>query len=253
MTSSRLLRLLAGCAAVLLLGHVAGLVVREVWGVDPELGMVRQFDLNAEGNLAAWFSSFVLTICAGLALLVTVVLRLRGRRMAGRWGAMAAVFLLMAVDETSQLHDMATGPLRNGLGLDFGALYFAWLIPALLLLAAGAVYFTPLFASLSHAVLPRFVFAIVVYLTGAVVFEMIGGSVVEDGRAALSYLAVMTMEESLEITGGLLLVNALLTLLRELRPTLTLTWGGGEPEVTLAGAPLAGPVAERTTLAPTDD
>lgn len=232
MLLSRPVRLLVTCAGVLLAGHLLGLLAREAWGVDPELGLVRQFDLNAEGNLAAWFSSFLLICSAGLCLVVAQVRELRGLSFARRWAAMAAFFLLMAVDETSQLHDMATGPLRHGLGLDFGVLYFAWLIPALAVLGVAACYFAPLVASLSGTIRPQLVLAAVVYLTGAVGFEMIGGSAVAEGRQSLGYLLVMTCEETLEITGGLLFVAALLNQVRELRPDLAVRWTGALPEVT---------------------
>lgn len=217
---------------MLLAGHLLGLLAREAWDVDPQLGLVRQFDLNAEGNLAAWFSSFLLICSAGLCLVVAQVRDLRRLPLARRWAAMGAFFLLMAVDETSQLHDMATGPLRHGLGLDFGVLYFAWLIPALLVLGVAAFFFAPVVTSLSGTIRPQLVLAAFVYLTGAVGFEMIGGSAVAEGRQALGYLLVMTCEETLEIAGGLLFVAALLNQVRELRPDLVVRWTGALPEVT---------------------
>lgn len=232
MLDSRPLRLLVTCAVVLVAGHLVGLALREAWGVDPELGLVRQFDLNAEGNLAAWFSSFLLTCSAGLCLLVAKVRALRELPLAGRWTAMAGLFLLMAVDETSQLHDMATGPLRHGLGLDFGILYFAWLIPALVVIVAAGFAFAPVFASMSSTVRPRMAMAALVYLCGAVAFEMVGGNTVAEGRTSLVYLLTMTMEETLEITGGLLFLRALLEQVRELAPRLVVTWTGRHPEVT---------------------
>ena len=238
MLPSRPVRLLAICAGLLLAGHLLGLVARELWDVDHEHGLVRQFDLNAEGNLAAWFSSFLLICSAALCLVVAQVRDLRGLPLARRWAALAAFFLLMAVDETSQLHDMATGPLRRGLDLDFGMLYFAWLIPALLILGVAGLYFAPLVASLSGTIRPQLVLAAFVYLTGAVGFEMIGGNAVAEGRQALGYLLVMTCEETLEIAGGLLFLAALLNQLRELRPDLVVRWTGALPEVTdLAGRP----------------
>jgi hypothetical protein len=232
-------RILLRCAVVLLVGHLAGLGAREIWGVSPDLGIVRQFDLNAEGNLAAWYSSLLLTCSAALAFVVATVKRLHHERMSGRWFALSAFFLVMAVDETAQLHDMATGPLRHGLGLDFGPLYFAWLIPALLIVAGAAIYFAPLVGSLSTHVRSQLVLACVVYLAGAVACEMIGGSVVEEGRKALSYLAVMTVEETLEILGGLLFVTALLHQVRELRPHLVVRWASETPSVELADQPVS--------------
>lgn len=233
----RVVRILLVCAVVLLAGHLAGLGAREIWGVSPDLGVVRQFDLNAEGNVAAWFSSLLLTGSAGLAFVVAVVQRLRQVGMAGRWFALSAFFLAMAADETAQLHDMATGPLRNGLGLDFGALYFAWLIPALLIVAAAGWYFAPLVRALSANVRAQLVLAVVVYLAGAVGCEMIGGSVVEEGRKSLVYLSVMTVEETLEILGGLLFLTALLHQVRELGVHLVLRWTGDTPSLELETAP----------------
>ncbi|KRC54074.1 MULTISPECIES: hypothetical protein [unclassified Nocardioides] len=231
MLDSRLLRPFVLCALVLLAGHLLGLVAREAYDVNPRIGIVRQFDLNAEGNLAAWFSSFLLLLSAGLCLLVARIRALRDEPLAGRWAAFAAFFLLMAIDETSQLHDLATRPVRNALGLDFGILYFAWLLPALLVVAAAAYWFRPLVAAMSDAVRPRLVIAAIVYLTGAVGFEMLGGEVVADGHYTLRYLLTMTCEESLEIAGGLLFLAALLAQVRELRPELVVRWTGPLPEV----------------------
>ncbi|MFC7505894.1 hypothetical protein [Nocardioides sp. GCM10030258] len=235
-------RILAWCAVVLILGHIAGLVAREGFDVyETKYGLIRQFDLNAEGNLAAWFSSFLLICSAALCLLVAQVRRLRQEAIAGRWAILSAFLLVMAIDETAQLHDMASRPLRNGLGLDFGVLYFAWLIPALLIVGGAAFYFAPVVRNLSDAIRPQLIVAVVVYLAGAVGFEMVGGSVVDEGRQSLTYLAVMTLEESLEILGGFLFLTALLNQVRELRPALVLRWTGELPELTLAEDRAASP------------
>lgn len=231
MFTLRPVRLLAWCGVALIAGHVAGLIGHQVWGLDRELGMVRQFDLNAEGNLAAWFSSFLLLASAGLCFLVSQVHRLRDHPLAARWGMLSAFLLVMAIDETSQLHDMATGPLRNGLGLDFGVLYFAWLIPALVVVGLAAVYFAPVVRHMSATVRPQLLLAAIVYLSGAVGLEMIGGNVVADGRQSLSYLVVLTLEEGLEILGGFLLLTALLNQLRELGPVVVVRWTGAVPQL----------------------
>ena len=72
--------------------------------------------------------------------------------LAGRWVALSALFLFMAIDEAAQLHDMFTGPLRRGLEIDFGVFYFAWLLPAVAFLAVCAWYFAPLIRSLPGAI-----------------------------------------------------------------------------------------------------
>lgn len=238
----RPVRVLAWCAVALVVGHIASLVARHGFDVyATKYGWVRQLDLNAEANLGAWFSSFLLGCSALLCLLVAQVRRLRLEPIAGRWAALSAFLLVMAIDETAQLHDMATRPLRKALGLDFGALYFAWLLPALLVLGAACFYFAPLVRSLSTTIRPQLLVAAIVYLAGAVGLEMVGGSLVSDGHQSLGYLTVITLEESLEILGGFLMLTALLNQLRELKPAIVLRWTGTLPGIGLADERSASP------------
>jgi len=235
MLSLRPVRILVVSACALVAGHVIALVLRQGWDVDENLGLVRQFDLNGEGNLAAWFASFVLANCALAALVIGIVKRLDGERLGARWTAFAAFVLLMAVDETAQLHDMATGPTRRALnvdwGVDFGVLYFAWIVPALLVLAGAVLYFRPLLGSVAAGVRAHLVIAVLVYFGGAVGFEMISGSVAAGGRRTTSYLAVITVEETLELVGALLVLTALLRQLAAMRPQLLVRWTGDAPEL----------------------
>lgn len=242
MFTLRPVRVLAWCAVALIVGHVASLVAREGFDVyATKYGWVRQLDLNAEANLGAWFSSFLLGCSAALALLAAQVRRLRHEPIAGRWVALSAFLLVMAIDETAQLHDMASRPLRNGLGLDFGVLYFAWLIPALLVVGVAGFYFAPLVRNLSTTIRPQLLVATIVYLSGAIGLEMVGGSLVSGGHQSLGYLTVITLEESLEILGGLLLLNVFVNQLRELRPAIVLRWTGTLPELSLADERSASP------------
>ncbi|MHB8898469.1 MAG: hypothetical protein ACYC6Y_06955 [Thermoguttaceae bacterium] len=71
-------------------------------------GRVAAFDLDGEGSLAVWFSSTMLLLAAGSAMLVYTVRRFRrddyyGRYRVWIWGAL--VFLLMSIDETGSLHE----------------------------------------------------------------------------------------------------------------------------------------------------
>ena len=226
MLSLPVMRWLSGLAVLLVVGHVCTFVISDATGIDRSVGMLRQLDLNGEANLAAWFYSFLLLSCSVLTLGLTVAARLRRSSLAGRWAVLAAVLLVMAVEETAQLHDMATGPLRNGLDIDFGVFYFAWLLPAVGFLAVCAVYFAPLVRSLGPAVQARFVGAVLVYLAGAVGVEMVSGFVASGGRKSAQYLAVLTVEEALELAGVLLVLGTLLALLRRLQPSVTVSLAG---------------------------
>jgi len=210
-----LVRRLCLGAAVLVLGHVVGLALEEVGGFSREYGVLRQLNLNGEANLAAWFYSTLLLLCAALTAVLAVAARARGGVLARRWGVLAAVLLVMAVDEAAQLHDMANGPLRRFLDIGFGAFYYAWLLPAVCGLVGGVLYFAPLVRSLGPAVAARLVLAAALYFGGAVGLEIVSGFALAAGRGSLLYQGVMTVEEVLELAGLLVLVGTLLALGRQ--------------------------------------
>ena len=249
MLSFPLLRWLWATAAVVLVGHVVSLVFWPEW-VTRDNSIPRQFDLNGEGNFASWFQAFPLLICAMLTLLVAAHFRGQRSPLAGRWVAASALFLLMAVDEASQLHDLLTGTLRRGLEIDFGIFYFAWLLPAVCFLAFCAWYFAPLARSLPRAARNRLLGALAVYFGGAIVVEMLSGYAVENGRRSTPYLAVLTFEETCELAGVLLVVGALLALLRAVEPRTIITVLGSGGSIWVAPSapapsPSNGPRAEQ--------
>jgi hypothetical protein len=236
-----LLRWLWGTAAVLVAGHLVTLYLDIEHGVSRLHGVPRQFDLNQEGNFAAWFQSSLLLVCALLTLALASHFRNQQAPLAHRWVALSGLFGLMAIDETAQLHDMLTGPVRRGLELDFGVFYFAWLLPALGFLAVCAWYFAPVALTLPGAIYRRLITALGVYFSGAVVVEMISGFAVESGRRSAPYHMVLTVEEACEIAGTLLVVGALFTMVRMVQPQTTFSLLG---DGRIGIAPTAGAPAE---------
>lgn len=216
-----LLRWLWAAAAALVVGHVVTLYLFLEHDVRRDVSVARQFDLNGEGNLAAWFESSLLGCSALILLALASHFRALEAPLAHRWVALAALFGAMAIDETAQLHDMFTGPLRRGLEIDFGVFYFAWLLPAVAFLAVCAWYFAPVAFTLPAVIYRRLFLALAVYFGGSVLVEMISGFAAEGGRKSTPYLLVLTVEETCEIAGMLLVVGTLLTLLRMTQPRTT--------------------------------
>ncbi|WP_139977319.1 hypothetical protein [Nocardioides litoris] len=235
MSSTRLPRVLGLVTAVLVALHLAALAADRLLGATRLTGPLRQVDLNAEGNLTSWWGSFLLLLAAGVAAAVAAGSRADGPAAARRWWVLAGLLALMSIDETAQLHDLATGPLRRALGTDLGLFHFAWVIPALLALVASAAYLAPLVRSLEPVVRRRFLVAVGVYVAGAVVLEMLGGLVVDtdvDVRGYTApYLTTMTAEETLELVGSVLLVTALLAVAAGRGVALALRFGPGEGAV----------------------
>ena len=71
-------------------------------------GRIAAFDLDSEGSLGAWFSSFSLACASALSLIVLLVRRQRADDYHSRyrvWFWAALLFLVMSVDEAASLHE----------------------------------------------------------------------------------------------------------------------------------------------------
>jgi len=134
------LLLLAGLAVV------AGLEALYAWGSSAAMagmttdGRLAAFDLDGEGNLAAWFSSTVLSLAGLVAVVVYTVRRhktddYQGYYRVWLWAAMC--WLLMSIDEASSLHEgfkeMMARVTGVSPGLD-GSIW--WVVPYFFLLGA---------------------------------------------------------------------------------------------------------------------
>lgn len=224
MSPFRPVPLLWRVTAVVVVLHVGAIVAERLLDVSRRTGVLRQLDLNAEANATAWFGSFLLLLAAACATVVATSASVVESGTTRRWGVLAALLALMSVDETAQLHDLATGPLRAALDTELTAFHFAWVIPGLVVVVVASLYLAPLARSLEGREAPRLLGAALVYVAGAIVLEMAGGLVVDVdvdvNGYTLPYLAVTTLEESLELIGAVLLVSVLLDVARRTRPTL---------------------------------
>ncbi len=110
-----------------------------------------------------------------------------------------------------------TRPVRNliieitGFG-KVGFLYFAWVLPYLLLLIIAVFCFRKFILSLPYDTLRNFFIAGAIFITGAVGIELIEAKMTEDvgHKAHIAYKIAITIEETLEMTGIILFIKALL-------------------------------------------
>ena len=171
----------------------------------------RFFDLDAEANLPTWWSSVTLAFCA---LLFAVLAR---RERAGRWSALAGVFVLLSADEIAGAHEaVALEFFRHGWH-DATHHYALWALPVSLL-AAFAAWTAPWLRGLDAWMRGRLVLASVIYVGGALGVEapaQVYGS--HHGKASALYVLLVTLEESMEMAGVIVLAHALITRLGGLR------------------------------------
>jgi hypothetical protein len=140
------------------------------------------------------------------------------------WRALALIFWLLSLDEMASLHEWTARPLRELLQAS-GLFHFTWVVVGgLFVLVLARVYLHFLFA------LPRktgllFVAAAALYVSGAIVMEMVGGQLYElYGNGSSQYVFETVVEESLEILGVQLFGYALLAYLSRTVEELSITF-----------------------------
>jgi hypothetical protein len=111
-----------------------------------EVRGMRMLNLERETNVPTWVSTINLAVCALLLFLIARAGSGRGDRYAAHWTGLCIVFLYLSLDEAGNIHERAS-PLFQQLLDTSGALYPAWVIPALLAVTVlGLVYFRFLFS-----------------------------------------------------------------------------------------------------------
>jgi hypothetical protein len=177
-----------------------------------------RFDLDQELSLPSWFSSAALLGCAGLLGAVALAKRQSGCRWWFHWAVLGMIFVYLSIDESVMLHEIVMFSLRRRLDAH-GIFYFTWVIPGAIAVSLLAVVYLPFLIHLDSRTRRLFVLAGVTYVGGALGMELPGGALAEGyGFDSLAYLAVMTGEEVLEMTGVVIFIYALLDYLRRQAP-----------------------------------
>ena len=177
------------------------------------------FYLDTEGNLPVWFSCFGLLLAGVLSALVARAPRSDGTATV-YWALMAVGFTIMSTDEMCQYHEQLTLPIWTWLQakhLEMGGyLRNAWVLPALIFVPSVVAAFVPFLRALGTRARTRLLIAGVIYVVGAVGFEMIAGHeyYLSEGLS-LSLVVLGSTEETLELLGIGLFNYALLVYLND--------------------------------------
>jgi len=188
---------------------VADLVVlySRYWLVHPSLlEFERLFRFDFEGNLPTFFATLLALSAA--ALLAVTALTSEARRDAWQWWILAAVFVLVSIDEATSIHEPPAAALRDLIRR--GGVHFPWITAALVLMALLGLLFLYQLRNLPRPIAARFVLAGALYAAGAVGMEMVGNALIDAGQAfSLRHSISVTVEEFLEMTGLAVFVQAL--------------------------------------------
>ncbi len=213
----RLFRGHVACIGALLVAHSLLHALRRLNADGSMTPLWPWFDLNGESNLPATFSALALLLAAYLLFSVASAVRRAGQPHHVPWLLLGAVFVVLAIDEAAGLHELLNRPVRGALHAG-GIFYFAWVVPYAALLSLLLLALWRFMLDLAPDTRRWFVVAGAVYVGGALLLEMVGARIWDNGGAAgRSYCVVTTIEEVLEMLGIAIFVRALVAHRRRIR------------------------------------
>lgn len=178
------------------------------------------FDLDREGNVSTLYPGLLLGLCS---VLLYVIYRGQGKYRY-HWLGLALAFAYLAVDEAARIHELPSNALREHLtNLEHEAsdlfVPTPWVVPAGIALLVGLALYLPFLFALPRRSAWLFVGAGAVYVSGAVLFEMLAWHyrfemAGPEGAAMFldaGYILLSSVEELLEMCGATLFIYALLS------------------------------------------
>jgi hypothetical protein len=189
--------------------------------VSPELDQLTKltkfllkFDVGSEQTVAAWLSSMLMLFCAMILFYIASAKRRGGQPYALHWLGLSVIFLALSMDEAVGLHEMTIRPLRDMLDTA-GPFLYAWVIPALALVAVIGLAYLGFLRHLEPGFRLLFVVAGVLFVGGSIGFEMMEGVLAGYyPEHRLLHEAAIHLEDTLEFAGVLLFLHGLLTYVR---------------------------------------
>ncbi len=167
------------------------------------------FQVSSEGTLPTLYSMITLAICGILlALIARAAIHLR-QPFRVHWGILSMIFVFMALDEGLEFHESLTNPLQSALDTT-GPFYFAWVIPAIVLVALIGLFYYRFLLSLPSRSRGLFILAAAVYIGGVLGMEMVGSNYKYQYGSTLTYGIIASIEEVFEMSGIVIFIYALL-------------------------------------------
>jgi hypothetical protein len=212
---------LIAVVGLLVLASIDVEIIYHLEGSQKFLKYARKFFLDEEANIPSYFSTLLLLFSATLLWIIALLRRRITSAFSKHWFGLSFIYIFLSLDEAAGFHELVTIPLRRyfvNQGIDLPRfLYFAWILPAAVLLLFLAGAYLRFFKHLPSSTKILFLVAASLYLGGAIGIEMIGGqydALHDISNHDLTYTAIASVEEILEMFGVIVFIYALLEYIR---------------------------------------
>ncbi|MBI9093365.1 MAG: hypothetical protein JEY71_00640 [Sphaerochaeta sp.] len=220
------MRTLTCISCVLIVLSILTKISTFVFGHGYIYGFLPKFDLDKEANIPTVFAVLLLFVASLLFYMMSLIPEkqpIPKQDPKSHYRFLSLLFLYLAFDEGSSIHELMIDPLRDRFHLT-GIFRFSWVIVGIILVALLILYFYRFILSRPTYMKKGFILAGMIFIGGALGVEMIGGyysSVY--GELNLTYGLITIVEESGEFFGCLVLINTLLQGIQNSLPNSTLS------------------------------
>jgi hypothetical protein len=183
----------------------------------------RFVNLDAEGNLPSWYSAMLWAFAALLAVVNGAHSKQVGRG-SWHWVALAALFLLLSLDEAGGLHESIGNVFAPVAPIKDGFFSASWVFYGMALLIAAAVLFGKFVLTLPPKICLTLGVGALIFVAGALGAEMCYAAAFHGTIAlppGLTKDGLVMIEEFLEMMGVIVAIGGLLALLRDESGTVT--------------------------------
>jgi hypothetical protein len=198
-STSKLIRVLFLIAIALILLNIVGRAYVNLGG-DNNIG-TELVNVDHERSIPTFYSHTILLFSALLLMVIAHLSSKTNRNRVGWWWVLSGIFVFLALDEALVLHEhLITDSL-------------SWTVPYGVLVVIMGISFRRFLLDLPTSSRNQFIIAGIIYVFGAIGMEIPAGQIYEARGGGSVYALLTTIEESLEIFGVLIFIDALLTYL----------------------------------------
>jgi len=204
-------------AILLIIANIVMLIAYFTINNPDKFDFIQMVDLDQEANLPTLFSSALFLISASLFFLIYQNEKKTYNKDYRYWLGLAWICIFLAFDESAQIHETIGDFSEKYLShFAHGIFFYPWLIIYLPLVLIFLFLYVRFLFHLKKEIAFRFIVAAIIYLSGAVFFEMLGAKEADlHGDDTILYCILYTIEESLEMFGVIYLISIQFKLLKD--------------------------------------
>lgn len=208
LTRKKIINQLVTIALCLIGLSLLTLIPTFVFGHGNIFGLIPLFKLDSEANFPTIYSTALLGASAFLFYVLSKKEETVEKKASKKFKVLSVVLAYVALDEISSIHELLTEPLL--LIGDFDGIFFhAWVVVAIPLLIFLFFYLIRFLLSRPKELRNGMILAAFIYISGALGLEMLEGYYASiQGRMNILSAVLANIEESLEIFGVIVLINA---------------------------------------------